>query len=154
MKKELSSMQNDMFFVAADNLAIQWKEKYQIRKDMIEMRNFVPEALLITCMIRERANAMGDEMALCEGEVSMADTIGSEIVGSMRLDSSLMQVRYSLDEEDDGDEEDWDEEDEDWDEDDEEDWDEDEEEWDEDEDWDEDDEEDDDEDWDEEEEKE
>jgi len=132
-------MQNDMFFVAADNLAIQWKEGYQIRKDMIEIRNFVPEALLITCMIRERANAEEDQgLAIREGEVSMAETVTSEIIGSMRLDSSLMQVRYRLDEDEDGDEEDWDDEDEDWEEDDEEDWDEDEEEWDEDEDWDED----------------
>ncbi|HKZ40155.1 MAG TPA: hypothetical protein VJ044_04285 [Candidatus Hodarchaeales archaeon] len=141
MKKELPRTQDDLFFVAGQNVAIQWKEPYKIRKDMIETRNFVPQAFLITSLLNEKGNVAKDEkhLTLCEGEISMADKLSSEFIGSMKMDSSFFQTtaRYMLDEENDGDEEDWDEEDEDWDDEDEEEWDEDEEDWDEDEDWDE-----------------
>ena len=115
MKKELPRTQDDLFFVAGQNVAIQWKEPYKIRKDMIETRNFVPQAFLITSLLNEKVNVAKDEkhLTLCEGEISMADKLSSEFIGSMKMDSSFFQTtaRYMLDEENDGDEEDWDEED-------------------------------------------
>ncbi|HEY7162063.1 MAG TPA: hypothetical protein VH815_12430, partial [Acidobacteriota bacterium] len=110
-----------------------------IQTEMIESRNFIPEALMIQ-QIQESKRAEIDcnsFLKVTRGEKLMPG-LESEL---WKMEDELLEQKFlSLaDEEDEnggGDEEDWDEEDEDWDEEDE-DWDDEDEDWDEeDEDWD------------------
>jgi hypothetical protein len=160
MKMESQKQQEHVFFLATENIFIHVNKPFKIQQEMIETRNFIPEALMIQ-QIQESKRAEIDcnsFLKVTRGEKLMSG-LESEL---WKMEDELLDQKFlSLaDEEDeDGDEEDWDEEDEDWDEEDE-DWDDEDEDWDEeDEDWDdedefEDDEEDEDEDWDEDEEEE
>jgi hypothetical protein len=160
MKMESQKQQEHVFFLATENIFIHVNKPFRIQHEMIESRNFIPEALMIQ-QIQESKRAEIDcnsFLKVTRGEKLMA---GLEFelwkMEDELLDQKFLSLADDADE-DGGDEEDWDEEDEDWDEEDE-DWDDEDEDWDEeDEDWDDEDEldedEDDEEDWDEDEEEE
>ncbi|MCI0446292.1 hypothetical protein L0244_11055 [bacterium] len=159
MKMESQKQQEHVFFLATENIFIHVNKPFRIQHEMIESRNFIPEALMIQ-QIQESKRAEIDcnsFLKVTRGEKLMAG-LESEL---WKMEDELLDQKFlSLADEDeeDNDEEDWDEEDEDWDEEDE-DWDDEDEDWDEeDEDWDDEDELDDDddeeEDWDEDEEEE
>ncbi len=159
MKMESQKQQEHVFFLATENIFIHVNKPFRIQHEMIESRNFIPEALMIQ-QIQESKRAEIDcnsFLKVTRGEKLMAG-LESEL---WKMEDELLDQNFlSLADEDeeDNDEEDWDEEDEDWDEEDE-DWDDEDEDWDEeDEDWDDEDELDDDddeeEDWDEDEEEE
>ena len=143
MKMESQKQQEHVFFLATENIFIHVNKPYRIKHEMIETRNFIPEALMIH-QIQESKSADIDcnsFLKVTRGERLMPD-FESE---TWNTEDELLN-RNSLSLEDDGgdkDEDDWDDEDEDWDEEDEE-WDEEDEEW---EDEDDVDDEDDDEDW-------
>jgi hypothetical protein len=157
---ESQKQQEHVFFLATENIFIHVNKPFRIQHEMIESRNFIPEALMIQ-QIQESKRAEIDcnsFLKVTRGEKLMA---GLEFELWKMEDDLLDQKFLSLADEDeeDNDEEDWDDEDEDWDEEDE-DWDDEDEDWDEeDEDWDDedeldDDEDDEEEDWDEDEEEE
>jgi len=159
MKMESQKQQEHVFFLATENIFIHVNKPFRIQHEMIETRNFIPEALMIQ-QIQESKRAEIDcnsFLKVTRGEKLMAG-LESEL---WKMEDELLDQKFlSLADEDEGDsdEEDWDEEDEDWDEEDE-DWDEEDEDWDEeDEDWDDEDDldedDDDEEDWDEDEEEE
>lgn len=159
MKMESQKQQEHVFFLATENIFIHVNKPFRIQHEMIESRNFIPEALMIQ-QIQESKRAEIDcnsFLKVTRGEKLMAG-LESEL---WKMEDELLDQKFlSLADEDEGDsdEEDWDEEDEDWDEEDE-DWDEEDEDWDEeDEDWDDEDDldedDDDEEDWDEDEEEE
>ncbi len=159
MKMESQKQQEHVFFLATENIFIHVNKPFRIQHEMIETRNFIPEALMIQ-QIQESKRAEIDcnsFLKVTRGEKLMAG-LESEL---WKMEDELLDQKFlSLADEDeeDNDEEDWDEEDEDWDEEDEdwddedEDWDEEDEDWDDEDDADEDD--DDEEDWDEDEEEE
>ena len=161
MKMESQKQQEHVFFLATENIFIHVNKPFRIQQEMIESRNFIPEALMIQ-QIQESKRAEIDcnsFLKVTRGEKLMAG-LESKLwkMEDELLDQKFLSLADDADE-DGGDEEDWDEEDEDWDEEDE-DWDDEDEDWDEeDEDWDDEDEVDDDdedeeEDWDEDEEEE
>jgi hypothetical protein len=136
MKMESQKQQEHVFFLATENIFIHVNKPFRIQHEMIESRNFIPEALMIQ-QIQESKRAEIDcnsFLKVTRGEKLMA---GLEFELWKMEDELLDQKFLSLaDDEEDNDEEDWDEEDEDWDEEDE-DWDDEDEDWDEeDEDWD------------------
>lgn len=135
MKMESQKQQEHVFFLATENIFIHVNKPYRIKHEMIETRNFIPEALMIH-QIQESKRADIDcnsFLKVTRGERLMPG-FESE---TWNIEDELLN-RNSLQLEDDGgdkDEDDWDDEDEEWDEEDE-DWDEEDEEWDEeDEDW-------------------
>jgi len=161
MKMESQKQQEHVFFLATENIFIHVNKPFRIQQEMIETRNFIPEALMIQ-QIQESKRAEIDcnsFLKVTRGEKLMAG-LESEL---WKMEDELLEQKIlSLADEEDqngGDEEDWDEEDDDFDDEDE-DWDEEDEDWDEeDEDWDDedefdDDDEEEDEDWDEDEEEE
>jgi hypothetical protein len=135
MKMESQKQQEHVFFLATENIFIHVNKPFRIQHEMIESRNFIPEALMIQ-QIQESKRAEIDcnsFLKVTRGEKLMA---GLEFELWKMEDELLEQKFLSLADEEDNDEEDWDEEDEDWDEEDE-DWDDEDEDWDEeDEDWD------------------
>ena len=159
MKMESQKRQDHVFFLATENIFIHVNKPFRIQHEMIESRNFIPEALLIQ-QIQESKRAEIDcnsFLKVTRGEKLMA---GLESELWKMEDELLDQKILSLADEDEegNDEEDWDEEDDEFDEEDD-DWDDEDEDWDEeDEDWDDEDEldedDDDEEDWDEDEEEE
>lgn len=136
MKMESQKQQEHVFFLATENIFIHVNKPFRIQQEMIESRNFIPEALMIQ-QIQESKRAEIDcnsFLKVTRGEKLMAG-LESELwkMEDELLDQKLLSL---ADDEEDNDEEDWDEEDEDWDEEDE-DWDDEDEDWDEeDEDWD------------------
>jgi hypothetical protein len=154
MKKESQRRNDDVFFLATQNVAVHVREPYRIQSDFIETENFVPEAFMMHHLQRKDSLSVDPGVPLAEGWLAQLNPLlqmqtdyTSPISAPFVKDGELELLRDDVDE--DAEEEDWDdedEEDEEWDED-EEDWDEDEEDWDEDEDeWDEDEDEDEDED--------
>jgi hypothetical protein len=159
MKMESQKQQEHVFFLATENIFIHVNKPFKIQHEMIETRNFIPEALMIQ-QIQESKRAEIDcnsFLKVTRGEKLMAG-LESEL---WKMEDELLDQKFlSLADEDeeDNDGEDWDEEDDDFDEEDD-DWDDEDEDWDEeDEDWDDedevDDDDDDEEDWDEDEEEE
>ncbi len=159
MKMESQKQQEHVFFLATENIFIHVNKPFRIQHEMIETRNFIPEALMIQ-QIQESKRAEIDcnsFLKVTRGEKLMAG-LESEL---WKMEDELLDQKFlSLaDEDEEGNgEEDWDEEDDDFDEE-EDDWDDEDEDWDEeDEDWDDedelDDDDDDEEDWDEDEEEE
>jgi hypothetical protein len=148
MKIESQKHPDHVFFLATENIFIHVNQPFKIQQEMIETRNFIPEAFMIHQIQESKQNDID-----CNSFLRIAR--GEKLMPALELETwekdeelFIYNTPFSL--EDDGDDEDWDEDEEDWDEEDE-DWDEEDEEWDEeDEDWDEDDEEfdeDEDEDW-------
>ena len=148
MKMEPQKPQQHVLFLATENVILHVNQPFKIRHEMIETKNFIPEAFLI-----HQFNDSGDSAvlnvlpginALTKSNRDMLSTLNP--FGLTLSDPFRKDVAYFSDEDDDEDE-DWDEEDEEWDDEDEE-WDEEDEDWDEeDEDWDEDDDDTDEEDW-------
>jgi hypothetical protein len=134
MKMESQKRQEHILFLATENVILHVNQPYKIRQDMIESRNFIPEAFLMHQFHDTKEMDLGSfPQHPAEGPVSRL------LLGSgTTLDpanSSNNFTNYFSDEEEDDDDEDWDDEDEEWDEDDEE-WDDEDEDWDdEDEDW-------------------
>jgi hypothetical protein len=160
MKMESQKQQEHVFFLATENIFIHVNKPFRIQQEMIESRNFIPEALMIH-QIQESKRAEIDcnsFLKVTRGEKLMAGLesevwkIEDEIWNQNSISLAEGDGDDSDEEEWDDDDEDWDEEDEDWDEEDE-DWDEEDEEWDEEDEFDDED-EDEDEDWDEDEEEE
>ena len=135
--KNLSQFPEDMYYLATDRVMLHVKEPYRIQKEMIEMKNFVPEAFMIH-QFQEYKNL---EME-CYDCIRAPKTAGA--FPAPDLNSFVDADPFRLAPDDDDEDDDWDDEDEDWDEEGEdEDWDEEDEDWDEedeDEDWDEEDE--------------
>ncbi|HSE40771.1 MAG TPA: hypothetical protein VLH08_08400 [Acidobacteriota bacterium] len=152
MKIESQKHPDHVFFLATENIFIHVNQPFKIQQEMIETRNFIPEAFMIH-QIQESKQYDID----CNSFLKIAR--GEKLMPALELENFekdeelfIYNTPFSLEDDGDDEDEDWDEDEEDWDEEDE-DWDEEDEEWDdEDEDWDEDDEEfdeDEDEDWDE-----
>lgn len=149
---ESQKQQHHVFFLATENVFIHVNEPFRIQQDMIESRNFIPEASMIRHF--QEYNKAGIDcysfLKLTKGDKLMP-AFEAVTMDDSELFTEVVSPFSLADDDFDEDEEDWDDEDEEWDEEDE-DWDEDDEDWDEDdEDWDDDDDDaDDDEDWDEE----
>jgi hypothetical protein len=129
MKMESQKQQHHVFFLATENVFIHVNEPFKIQQDMIETRNFIPEASMIRHF--QEYNKAGIDcysfLKLTKGEKLMPAFEALSIEDS-ELFSGVVSP-FSLADEDDTEDEDWDEDDEDWDDEDE-DWDEDDEEWD------------------------
>lgn len=136
MKIESRKRSEHILFLATENVILHVNQPYTIRQDMIESKNFIPEAFLMH-QFHESKDF---------GIQSLRTKLSEEVPGGpagpatpfdpfSRFVTRGEEVSYFSDEDDE--DEDWDEdEDEDWDEEDE-DWDEEDEEWDdEDEEWD------------------
>jgi hypothetical protein len=153
MKIESQKQPEHVFFLATENIFIHVNQPFKIQQEMIETRNFIPEAFMIHQIQESKQNDID-----CNSFLKIAR--GEKLMPALELetwdkDEELLMWDSPLSLEDDGgdededwdeDEEDWDEEDEDWDEEDE-DWDEEDDEWDEDEDEFDEEDDDDDEDW-------
>lgn len=134
MKKMSQLLDNNMLYLATDRVMLHVREPYRIQEEMIEMRNFMPEAFMIHQFREYRDLEMEcyDCIRVAKNEASAG-----------LFHSNPGPINLADDDEDD---DSWDDDDDDWDDEDEEDWDEDDDEdWDDedDEDWDEDDEDDD-----------
>ena len=144
MKIESQKRNEHILFLATENVILHVNQPYKIRQDMIESKNFIPEAFLMHQFhdsrelgIQTFTGKLGEENrpGLMAGFAIPFDPFGTRGEGI----SYLSDEDEGDDDWDDEEDEDWDEEDEDWDEEDEE-WDDEDEEWDdEDEDFDEDD---------------
>lgn len=146
MKMESQKRHEHMLFLATENVIVHVNQPYKIRQDMIESKNFIPEAFLMhqfhdsknfgILSLTERLGE-GNEHGLLTGFSTPYDAFSA---GATRRE----EISYLSDEEDDDfddEDEEWDDEDEEWDDEDEE-WDDEDEEWDdededldEDEDW-------------------
>jgi hypothetical protein len=141
MKIESQKQPEHVFFLATENIFIHVNQPFKIQQEMIETRNFIPEAFMIHQIQESKQNGIdcNSFLKIARGEKLMP---ALEVETWERSEELLMNWDSPLSLEDDGgdededwdeDEEDWDEEDEDWDEEDE-DWDDEDDEWDEDED--------------------
>lgn len=129
MKKMSQSLDNNMLYFATDRVMFHVREPYRIQEEMIEMKNFVPEAFMIHQFQEYRDLEM--ECYDCI-RVSKTGERSGPVSHPVQVDG------FKLGDED-GDDDNWDDEDDDWDDEDDEDWDEDDEDdWDDedDEDWD------------------
>jgi hypothetical protein len=164
MVKVWQKPQRFLFLPAAEKMFIPVVERFKVQEEMIETKNFVPEALMIYHFqdINRSIKSFCGITRVSEGDERMLSMLAKPGDSSNPFDEEepfLYLAKKAKDEEeaddDEDDDEEWDDEDEDdddedWDEDvEDDDWEDDDEEWDEDEDedWDEDDEEGDDEDW-------
>jgi hypothetical protein len=143
MKTESQKKQEHVFFLAAENLVLHVKEPFRIRQDMIEGKNFVPEAFLMHHFQENKYEAIPycNHFKFSKGEMLMSALNTEAREGSARFSKvespfSPDRIPQQMKDDEDEEDEDWDDEDEDWDDEDE-DWDEEDEDWDdEDEDWD------------------
>jgi hypothetical protein len=142
MKIESQKKQEHVFFLATENMVLHVNEPFQIRQDIIEMKNFVPEAFIIHHFQESKYSELPycNYLKFSKGEMLMSALDPEVKKGSRRLsrvespfstDKVFLRFKDDEDEEDDDwdDEEEWDDEDEDWDDEDE-DWDDEDEEWD------------------------
>lgn len=131
MKMESQKRHEHILFLATENVILHVNQPYKIRQDMIESKNFIPEAFLMHQLLDSK-NGGFNTFPNRLGEGGAAGILAAY---SNQTDPRAFPpiTNYFSDEEDD--DEDWDDEDEDWDDEDEE-WDDEDEEWDdEDEDW-------------------
>lgn len=128
MKKMSQTPDNNMLYLATDRIMFHVREPYRIQEEMIEMKNFVPEAFMIYQF---------QEYRDLELECYDCIRVAKRNVPVSVQNSQPNQPESFMVSDGDGDDEDWDDDDEDWDDEDDEDWDEDDEE-----DWDDEDEED------------
>jgi hypothetical protein len=163
MIKAWQRPQQTLFLVTEEKQLIPVVDVFRVQEEMIETKNFVPEALMIYHFqdINRTGITCTDLLKVSEGDRRMLDlrVKFGDYVNPFDDEESFLSLAKKDDEkggdDEEGDDEEWDEEDDDdedeeeWDEDlDEEEWDEDDEDWDEDEeDWDEDEDVEDDEDW-------
>jgi hypothetical protein len=123
-------------------LVLHVNEPFRIRQEIIETKNFVPEAFIIHHFQDSRYNSFPycNYLKLSKGEMFMSALDPEVKKGSRQFsqvespfspDNLFLRFKDDEDEEDDDwdDEEDWDDEDEDWDDEDE-DWDDEDEDWD------------------------
>jgi hypothetical protein len=145
MKTESQKKQEHVFFLATENLVLHVNEPFRIRQDMIEMKNFVPEAFIMHHFQESKYEAIPycNYLKLSKGEMLMSGLDPETREGSGRFskvespfspDKIPQQLKDDEDEEDedwdDEEDEDWDDEDEDWDDEEDEDWDDEDEDWD------------------------
>ena len=132
MKTESQKRHEHILFLATENVILHVNQPYKIRHDMIESKNFIPEAFLIHQFQDSKHLAIhsltarlgeGNDRSLFPDPANLYDPFPAGSRGEI--------TSYFSDEDDE--DEDWDDEDEEWDEDEDEDWDEEDEEWDDDE---------------------
>ena len=134
MKMESQKRQEHILFLATENVILHVNQPYRIRQDMIETKNFIPEAFLMHQFHDSKEISLG-AFSQRFGDGSASSVFASYATPSEPASSIPgSDVTTYLSDEDE-DDEDWDDEDEEWDDEDEE-WDDEDEEWDdEDEDW-------------------
>lgn len=138
--KKLRPQRHDVLYLATNRVMYPVKEPYKIQEQMIEMKNFVPEAFIIHQFQEYKDLEMEcyDYIRVSKGDILMP----SDHVDPNVDPDQFLSVTGDEDEDDDFDDdddwdddeedEDWDEDDEDWDDDEDEDWDDEDEDWDDD----------------------
>ena len=136
MKIESQKRNEHILFLATENVILHVNQPYKIRQDMIESKNFIPEAFLMHQFHDSKefgvptfAGRPGEENKSGLGAFPTPYDPFSPFVTRGEGVSYLSDEDEGDDDWDDEEDEDWDEEDEDWDEEDEE-WDDEDEEWD------------------------
>src|SRR5437763_13966487 len=120
MKKLSQEPQEHVFFLATENLVLRVKEPYRIQQQMIEMKNFVPEAFMIHHFQESKEAALD-----CNNYLKLSR--GEMIVPPSLFDPRNSQSDLWMAPGEDGDDDDWEDDDDEWEDDDDDDdeWDED-----------------------------